>query len=194
MSRGRHRPPELNEQQKAFVREYALTCDLEEAQRRVGYKPHYGNARRILNDPRASKLLREHVKKADELAQVHLAWTLAKFKQLAEANALDVIEIDREKGTFRINLSKLTREQAYAISELGFDSDGRPKLKFHDKTAALKALQGYLTPEKPQRLRLEGTGEGGAVEVILGLGDRLNAARARIREQRVLPAPEQSAA
>lgn len=193
MPRKAHRPTTLSDRAIAFVREYAITCDLELAEAAAGYAPGHGNGNRIIRDPRAQKLLREHQKKADELAQVHLAWTLARFKQLADANAFDLLAIDADTGSFRIDLSKLTREQAYAVAELGFDAEGRPKIKFHDKVQALKVLKDHLTPDRPSRLRLEGP-DGGPVEAILGLGDRLNAARARVNAQRALPPPDSEAA
>lgn len=178
----RHKPDALNEQQQAFVREYAICCDLEEAQRRTGYKAHHGNARRILNDPRAAALLKTHTKRAADLAEVHLAWTLANLKNIAGVNVHSLLMFD-EKGNFTgIDVRKMSPAQVYAISEIGFDSDGRPKIKFHDKTMANKLIKDYLAPEKPQRMRLEGH-SGGPIEVIEGLGARLNAARQRAKER-----------
>jgi len=57
------------------------------------------------------------------------------------------------------------------------------KIKFHDKLAANKILKDHVEPPKPQRMRLEGR-DGGPVEVIDGLGARLNAARQRAKGQR----------
>jgi hypothetical protein len=174
----RPKPEELSEQQQAFIREYAICCNLEEAQVRVGYKPHHGNARRLLNDPRAQPLLKLHTKRANELADIHLAWIKARLKLLAIPNILDMIEVDPQTGGFAMDLRKVTRDQAYAIQELGFDGDGRLKIKLHDKAAVLRFLHDDMAPEKPARVRLEGP-SGGPVEVIEGLGARLNAARAR---------------
>jgi hypothetical protein len=173
------KPAELNPKQQTFVREYALCCNLEEAQRRAGYQPNHGNARRILDDPRCAKLLKEHTRKADELAQVHLGWVLANLKKLGGANLYDMIEID-EAGSFKVNLAKVSRELAYAIQELGFDGEGRVKIKLHDKVQANKFLFEHLAPERPARVRLEGPG-GGPVEIIGGLGERLKAAKARVK-------------
>lgn len=178
----RQKPADLNDQQKAFVREYAVCCNLEEAQVRVGYKPHHGNARRILNDPRAARLLKEHTKRADQLASVHLAWALANLKKIADVNMHGLMMFDADGNFTGLDLRKLTPEQAYAISEIGFDADGRPRVKWHDKVAANRLIRDHLAPEKPQRVRLEGP-NGGPVEVVEGLGERLNAARERRKNQ-----------
>jgi hypothetical protein len=163
----RRKPEQLNEQQQAFIREYAICCNLEEAQVRVGYKPHHGNARRLLNDPRAQPLLKAHTKRANELADIHLAWIKASLKKLAIPNILDMIEIDSATGGFHMDLRKLTRDQAYAIQELSFDAEGRLKIKLHDKAAVLRFLHDDLSPERPARVRLEGP-SGGPVEVTVG--------------------------
>lgn len=179
----RERPAELGERAKAFIREYCICLNIEEAQKRVGYQPHHGNGRRILDDPRAQLELRRHSKKAADLAEIHQAWILTNFKNIAGVNIKDQMMFD-EKGAFTgVDIQKLTREQVYAISEIGFDADGRPKIKFHDKVAANKILKDHLEPPKPQRLQLEGK-NGGPVEVIDGLAARLNAARQRVAASR----------
>lgn len=179
----RKRPADLNERQKAFIREYCICRDIEEAQRKVGYKAHHGNGRRILDDPRSAGELKRNQKKAAELANVHLAWVMANFEKMASVNIHDLMVFD-DAGKFTgVDLQKLTKDQAYAISEIGFDSEGRPKIKFHDKVAVNKVLKEHIEPPKPQRVRLEGR-DGGPVEVIDGLGARLNAARQRLKGQR----------
>lgn len=180
--KARHKPEELNERQQALIREFAICADREEAERRAGYQAGHGNAHRILNDPRAKAILAQHKRKADELAEIHLAWVLANIKKIAKINIHTLLKFDHEGEFVGIDLKKLTPEEAYAISEIGFDGEGRPKIKFHDKTMANKLLRDHLVPEKTQRLRIEGK-DGGPVEVIEGLGARLNAARQR-RAQR----------
>ncbi len=178
----RTKPEHQNERQQAFIREFAICCDLEQAQIAVGYKPDHGNARRILNDPRAAALLKQHTKKAAELAEIHLAWTLANLKKIAGVNIHNVLVFD-EAGAFQgVDLKKLTPEQTYAIEEIGFDAAGRPKIKFANKTVANVRLMDHLSPEAPQRVRIEGP-SGGPVEVIDGLGARLNAARQRAKQR-----------
>lgn len=184
----RKRPADLNDRQKAFIREYCICRDIEEAQVKVGYQPHHGNGRRILDDPRSASYLKQCQKKAAELANVHLAWVLGNIEKMAQVNIHDLMlfadDQDGKPGAFiGLDLKKLTKEQAYAISEIGFDADGRAKIKFHDKLAANKILKEHIEPPKPQRLRLEGR-DGGPVEVIEGLGARLNAARQRVKANR----------
>jgi Terminase small subunit len=179
----RERPADLNDRQKAFIREYCICLDIEEAQRRVGYEPHHGNGRRILNDPRSAAEFKRNQRKAAELAEIHQAWILTNVKKIAGVNVYKQLKYD-DKGDFvGVDISQLTEDQVYAISEIGFDSDGRPKFKFHDKQAALRMLNDHLAPPKPQRVQLEGK-NGGPVEIIDGLGARLNAARQRVASGR----------
>ena len=179
----RKRPSDLNERQKAFIREFCICRDIEEAQVKVGYKPHHGNGRRILDDPRSASYLKHCQKKAAELANVHLAWVMANFEKMASVNVHELMMFDDAGKFIGLDLKKLTKDQAYAISEIGFDADGRPKIKFHDKVAVNKVLKEHIEPPKPQRVRLEGK-DGGPVEIIDGLGARLNAARQRVKGQR----------
>jgi len=92
-------------------------------------------------------------------------WIKASLKKLAIPNILDMIQIDQKTGGFAMDLRKVTREQAYAIQELGFDAEGRLKIKLHDKAAVLRFLHDDMAPERPARVRLEGP-SGGPVEVI----------------------------
>ena len=179
----RKRPADLNDRQKAFIREYCICRDIEEAQKKVGYEPHHGNGRRILDDPRSAAFLKQCQKKAAELANVHLAWVLGNIEKIAGVNFHDVRKFDDDGNFIGLDLQKMTKEQTYAISEIGFDSEGRVKIKFHDKIAANRILKEHIEPPNPQRLRLEGR-DGGPVEVIEGLGARLNAARQRVKASR----------
>ena len=180
----RRKPDELSERHKAFIREYCICLDIEEAQRRVGYQPHQGNGRRILNDPRAAAELKRNTRKAAELAEVHQAWILANMKKIAGVNVHKQLKYDEAGNFLGVDVRQLTEDQVYAISEIGFDSDGRPKVKFHDKPSALKMLNEHVTPPKPARVKLEGGGPNGAIEVIDGLAARLNAAKQRVRQAR----------
>jgi hypothetical protein len=179
----RKRPSDLNEQQKAFIREYCLLRNIEDAQEKVGYKRHHGNGRRILDDPRSQPFLKACQKKAAELANVHLAWVMANFEKMASVNMHHLMMFDDSGAFIGLDLKKMTKDEAYAISEIGFDAEGRAKIKFHDKVAVNKILKEHIEPPKPQRVRLEGK-DGGPVEVIDGLGARLNAARQRLKTQR----------
>src|SRR5690349_7275399 len=112
----KQRPAEIGARAKAFIREYCICLDIEEAQKKVGYKPHHGNGRRILDDPRAQVELKRHGRKASELADIHQAWILTNFKNIAGVNIKDQMMFD-EKGAFiGVDIQKLTREQVFAIS------------------------------------------------------------------------------
>jgi hypothetical protein len=179
----RRRPDQLGAKAKAFIREYCLCLDTAEAQRKVGYEVDRGNAARILNDPRAAAELKRNQRKAAELAEIHQAWILSNVKKIAGVNVYKQLKYDDTENFVGVDVSGLTEEQVYAISEIGFGGDGRPKIKFHDKPAALRMLNDHVAPPKPQRVQLEGK-NGGPVEVIDGLGARLNAARQRLKNPR----------
>jgi phage terminase small subunit len=176
----RKRPADLNEKQKAFIREYCVGRNIEDAQEKVGYERHHGNGRRILDDPRSASFLKACQKKAAELANVHLAWVMANFEKMASVNIHHLMMFDEKDAFIGLDLKKMTKDEAYAVQEIGFDADGRAKVKFHDKAAVNKILKDTIEPPKPQRVRLEGK-DGGPVEIIDGLGARLNAARKRAK-------------
>jgi phage terminase small subunit len=178
----RKRPADLNEKQKAFIREYCLGRNIEEAQAKVGYERHHGNGRRILDDPRSQPFIKSCQKRATELADIHLAWVMANLGKMAAVNLHHLMMFDDKDMFIGFDLKKMTKDEAYAISEIGFDADGRAKIKFHDKVAVNKILKDTIEPPKPLNLRLAGE-KGGPVEVIDGLGARLNAARKRIKAQ-----------
>src|SRR5580704_7921676 len=125
----KERPPDLNQRQKAFIREYCICMNIEEAQKKVGYKQHHGNGRRILDDPRSAAELKRNQRKAAELANVHLAWVLSNIEKIAGVNFHDVRKFDEHGNFVGLDLQKMTREQTFAISEIGFDSEGRAKIK-----------------------------------------------------------------
>ena len=114
---------------------------------------------------------------------MHLAWVLSNIEKIAGVNFHDVRKFDDQGNFIGLDLQKMTKEQTFAISEIGFDSEGRVKIKFHDKLAANRILKEHIEPPKPLNLRLAGE-RGGPVEVIDGLGARLNAARQRVKTAR----------
>jgi Terminase small subunit len=178
----RRRPDQLGAKAKAFIREYCLCLNTAEAQRKVGYEVDRGNAARILNDPRAASEIKRHARKAHELAEIHQAWMMANVKKICGLNVFNQLQYDENNTLVGIDVRKMSEDQIYAVQEIGFDADGRPRLKFHDKLVAHKLLKDWIDPPKgAHRVKLEGNGPGGAIEVIDGLGARLNAARQRLK-------------
>jgi hypothetical protein len=96
-----------------------------------------------------------------------------KFREKANLPTVKAISIKLSQGA-KPGLGgvlpgpKVTPEIGYAISEIGFDAQGRVKVKFHDKVQANRIIHEHLAPPKPQRVRVEGA-DGGPVAVIDGL-------------------------
>ena len=96
-----------------------------------------------------------------------------------ELNENDCLVLD-EQGLPRLRKS-ISREQLLAISEVSV-SDKGPTFKV-DIAGAQKALRDFYDdrPSRPRTVRLEGPA-GGAVEVVHGLAERLNAAKERLKQ------------
>lgn len=163
--------PPLKPRQRAFARELALK-PLEDAYEAAGYKRHHGNARRLADElwehPAFRHELETVQERAKALAGVHLAHIQLELAKLGFANMQDFIRVT-EEGGFEIDLSKMTRAQAAAIQEVGYDANGRMKLKLHEKRGALTDLA-----------KIVGGIRDPMADAIAGIGDRLNAALSRV--------------
>lgn len=159
-----------NPKHENFAQEVATGKTALEAYKLAGFKkPLDSNARRLRNTGPIRERVKELSLVAAELAGVHLGAIQAEMARIAYANPADMMRMDGEKLYPVFDSTRpITRELAAAISELGFDSKGRPKVKMHDKRAALsdlgKMVGGIVDP---------------VADSISGLGDRLDRALAR---------------
>lgn len=108
--------------------------------------------------PFVVELIKQAEQNAMDALQADVNFVIGARVRIARANMQDYISVQKD-GSAYINLSKLTREQADAISEItseeyteGRGPDAREikrtKIKLHDKQTALAALGKYLGIDK----------------------------------------------
>lgn len=146
----------LTPKQLAFCREYPKDFNMRQALIRAGYSPHTvtrGGNLRVLQNPLIAAELQLVVKRNSDRCEMSLSKAMDEVNRIAFANHLDYFRI--EDGSPIIDLSKITREQASAISEItteefaeGRGEDARTvrkiKFKLHDKLRALELTSKYL--------------------------------------------------
>lgn len=166
-----------NPRYEIFAQEIATGCPVSKAYELAGFKgrPHNleSNGRRLRNNPKIRERVKELSLAAAELAGVHLGAIQLELARIGYANAYDVMRRNDKDEVVPVfdPTRPVSRELAAAVAELGFDSKGRPKIKFHDKRAALSDL-GKMVGGIPDPL----------ADSITGLGDRLDRAISRANQ------------
>lgn len=152
----------LKPRQELFVREYLIDLNATKAAERAGYSKK--TARSIgqenLTKPDIQAAIAAQQGKRIQKLEISAERVLNELALLGFANMLDYIQIG-ENGTAKVDLSKLTRDQAAAIGEItveeftertGEDDNGKPtfenvkrtKFKLNDKRGALVDLGRHL--------------------------------------------------
>ena len=153
---------ELYTKQGLFVREYLIDLNATKAAERAGYSKRtaYSQGQRLLQHAAVRDEIQALMDKRATKLEITAERVLAELALIGFANMLDYIAVG-ENGAARVDLSKLTREQAAAINEItveeftertGEDGDGKPifenvrrtKFKLSDKRAALVDLGRHL--------------------------------------------------
>lgn len=139
-----------NPKHEAFARELAAnepiygdrTGALLAAMQVAGYKPAPANGRKL----RQRKDVGERIL---QLRAAHADFVCADIGRIVQeqsyiafATMADFFEVKDEKLVMK-DLTTLPRSLTCCIKEIGFDKEGRPRIKLHDKLAALAALQSY---------------------------------------------------
>jgi phage terminase small subunit len=145
----------LSKKQELFVSEYLVDLNAAQAAVRAGY------SRRDARNAGYRNLRQPQVRTAIDKAQApRLAklaldadTVLAELARIAQANILDYMRFD-ENGTPIVDLSRLDRETAAALSEVVVEEflaarPGRPavrriRFRLHDKLAALDKLARHF--------------------------------------------------
>jgi phage terminase small subunit len=151
----------LSPKQKMFVSEYLIDLNATKAAERAGYskKTAKQQGARLLTNVDVSSAIAAKQATRLQKADITAERVLNELALLGFANMMDYITVGGN-GEARVDLSKLTREQAAAISEItveeytertlegdnesGFEKVKRTKFKLTDKRGALVDLGRHL--------------------------------------------------
>lgn len=124
-----------------------------------GYKSPMTMGHKLTRHP----LVKEYLAKRMEERSMNAMEVLARFTEIARATVGDVVGLDSH-GRLRIDPEKVLEYKRF-IKQFGFDSNGNPKVEFHDSHAALRDIAKVLGMLK-EGLELSGPG-GGAVPLAM---------------------------
>lgn len=166
----------LTPKQQRFVAEYLIDLNATQAAIRAGYsaKTASSQGERLLRNVELAKAMQAAMKAREQRTEITQDRVLKELAKLGFANMQDYMSVTQEGEPFA-DLSKLTRDQAAAITEFtvedfteGRGDDARDvrrvKFKLADKRAALVDIGKHLGMFKD---KLELTGKaGGPVETV----------------------------
>lgn len=147
----------LTPRQKMFVREYLIDLNATKAAERAGYSKNTAKEQgsRLLTDVAIAAAVAEKTEQRLEKLDITADWVLRELRLLAGSNMLDYVKIT-DDGKAVVDLSRLTRDQAAAITEISVDEVQerdlggelipviRTKFKLADKRGALVDLGKHL--------------------------------------------------
>jgi len=144
MGKKRFGPRELTPKQQSFVEEYLVDLNATQAAIRAGYsgKTARQTGAENLSKPAIKAAIAHHRTERCERTKVDADWVLHELATLAKANILDYLKMQSD-GTVKVDLSKVTRDQAAAIAEVTVDAlagGTRIKFKLVDKLRTLDLL------------------------------------------------------
>lgn len=167
----------LTGKKKRFIDEYLVDLNATKAAQRAGYSKDtaYSQGPRLLHDPEVAAALREAQEERAKRVSASADRIVAELMAVAHSNIMQVLDIQPD-GSFVVDLSRLTPEQAAAISEVtaeeyveGGGEDAklvkRVKVKLWDKMGGIKQLREHMG--------LQGANQGAGVTVIIN-GDDAN--------------------
>ena len=137
---------ELTAKEVIFVAAYLVDLNGQKAAKAAKYGTPRITAYRVLARPVVQAAI--EAGQAAKMAKFEIDGdrVVRELVKLGLANMADytikIMNADRTYLSF--DATNLTRDQMAAISEVGFDQHGRPKIKMHDKQAALVALGKHL--------------------------------------------------
>lgn len=153
----------MNPRKQRFCTEFIVDLNGTEAAVRAGYsrKSAHVQASRLLDDPKVKARIAELQAELAKRTGITVEKVLAEYSKLAFSNMADYIQV-RENGIAFLDLSKLTRDQAAAISHFDVDEDTvlgdedeeneerqavvtrKVKIKLADKKGALDSIAKHL--------------------------------------------------
>lgn len=139
----------MKDRQERFCEEYLKDLNATEAAKRAGYSKRtaHSSGPRLLENVDIKKYISKLKRKRSEKTEITAEKVLKEIAKMAFSNLADYIKISKD-GTAEIDLRKLTREQAAALSEVTVDDDSiggqKVKIKLHDKLKGLEQLGRHL--------------------------------------------------
>jgi len=166
-----------NPRRERFAVEVASMVPVDRAYLAAGFrsKPEWArpNGSKLAHEPAVAARIAELQNEFKSSAALHVQYLQSLLLPAAEANLADFVSDDGTDGPRFKKLSELTRAQAAAIQAISFGDDGAvTDVKLVPKTEAVKAL---LTS-------IGATGVQKHEHSMVGLGDRLDKALARVRD------------
>jgi phage terminase small subunit len=109
----------LSIKQERFVSEFLIDGNGTAAVIRAGYSVNGAKqvASKLLKHPQVAEAVAEGQAAITKRNQVDQDWVIQNLKRIAQANMMDYMRVQPD-GNALGDLSKLTRDQAYAISEI----------------------------------------------------------------------------
>ena len=163
----------LTDRQALFAREYLVDLNATQAAVRAGYAPASASRRgwALRRHPGVAEQIDAALADRARLVDITAERVLSELARLGFANIKDYFETGAD-GTACLDPSRLTREQAAAITEVQVEQGGsvgggarRVKIKLADKSRNLELIGRHvgMFPRPPASDRPTGEGETGAV-------------------------------
>ena len=133
--------PKLTPKQEIFAKEYLLDLNATQAAIRAGYSKRTAKSQgqRLLTYVDVAKLIQQGRERREAKLDVKADDVIRELAKIGFANMEDYTRLT-ESGGLILDATNLTRDQKAAISEVGYDAAGNPKIKLAVKRAALVDL------------------------------------------------------
>jgi len=124
---------------RRFVEQYCTHFVGARAAREAGYSE--SRAKRTAYDLLQDEDIQEMVSERLDEMSMSAAEATRRLTKIAEASVSDYFQITEKDGQRFLTLDKeAILEDGYAIKELSWDTNGRPKLKLHDSVKTLESI------------------------------------------------------
>lgn len=150
----------LNKRQIAFINYYCAGNNAYRAAEKAGYSEGtcINATQLLLNNPHIREEIARRWNEDFKEANIKNEDIFASAARMAMANIFDYIKIE-EGGKWDLDLGKIPRELGFAIQEMSYDAQGRPRIRLVDKKAVLELIAKFRGMGTD---KLEISGKGGA--------------------------------
>lgn len=136
-------PIQLTRKQKLFVEHRLSGLTERNSALKAGYSQSMAdNAWQISSAPAVKKELRRRQIEQYKGQELETDEIINGWRRVVDANILDFVEVQTD-GSFKVNLTGITRAQADVVEELSLDAYGRPKIRLAAKHPAREMLARY---------------------------------------------------